>query len=257
MHPDIGPLDEATKGYVALVTGATGSLGREIVKRLGETGRYSRIYACFNTRDNIANQLKAMPYVEVCQLDLLTRRLDILPDKVDVLINNAALPASKALSTELSEDEFNKLLELNTHIPMLLAQRYLPGMIGSKWGRIINVNSIWGIRGSERNLAYTMSKRALSGLTQTIAIEFCSTGVTCNEVCPGPIDSEMMDRIFEARSMESGRGACALKHEFVSSLRAGRMVRVEEVAATIAFLTSPEASGINGVSLPIDLGFIV
>ena len=102
-----------------------------------------------------------------------------------------------------------------------------------------------------------MSKHALSGLTKTIAVEYNKYGITCNEVCPGPIESKMINRIFESRAAETGRPASDLKEEFIRSLKTGRMVDANEVAAAVAFLASNEASGVNGASIPVDLGLTV
>jgi len=242
---------------VALITGATGSLGRTLVEQMAITGRYKKIYACFKSNVSIANKLLSFPSVELCQCDFLSGDYQNLPTRVDVLVNNAALPASKNNTGEVTKVEYDALMLINAYTPFMLAQKYLKGMAVSQWGRIVNVGSIWSLRGSENNLAYNMSKHALSGLTKTIAIEYGALGITCNEVCPGPIESEMVDRIFEARSLTAGQTAQELKREFVNTLRSKRMVSTNEVASVISFLTTEEASGVNGVSIPVDLGFIV
>lgn len=249
--------NSSPRKYVAIVTGATGSLGRAIVEQFAKSGHYSAIHACYKSNTDVAKYLSTLPDVVPSQCDLLSETFNNLPDHVDVLVNNAGLPASKSTASEASQEEYNTLMTVNAYSPLALAQRYLSGMISLKWGRIVNVGSIWSIRGSERNLAYTMSKHALSGLTKTIAVEYGPFGITCNEVCPGPIDSEMIDRIFESRAAEAGRPADELKAEFIRSLRTQRMVLPTEVASVVSFLVSNEASGVNGVSIPVDLGLIV
>lgn len=243
-------------GKIALITGATGSLGRTIVKQFSCSGEYKRIYACYRSNSEIAADLDQLPNVESIKINFESGDISSLPDNIDVLVNNVGLAASKSLTEEVIETELNLLMKINLKIPVKLAQKSLPHMVSSLWGRIINIGSIWSLRGSERNAAYTISKHALSGLTKTIAVEYSTYGITCNEVCPGPIDSDMIDRIFHERAKTTGRSAIDLKNEFVNTLRPKRLVLPSEVASAVSFLASQAASGINGVSLPVDLGII-
>ena len=245
------------KKRIALITGATGSLGRSIVEQFSASGKYQEIYAIYFQNAKNADAISKLSAVIPLQLDLLALDFHKLPHNVDVLVNNAALASSSDLSNKVSRDEYNKLMKLNSYVPLALAQHFIDGMIFSGWGRIINIGSIWSIRGSERNLAYTMSKHALSGLTKTIALEFGSQGINCNEVCPGPMESEMIDRIFENKSKNSKLSSSELKAQFENSLRSKKLIQTHEVASVVSFLASEKSSGINGVSIPVDLGITI
>ena len=127
-------------------------------------------------------------------------------------------------------------------------------MVNNHWGRIINISSIFGIRGVDRNLPYTVSKHGLSGLTKTIAKEYARMGITCNEICPGPIDSEMIRRIAADKFREEGVNPQEYLSELENEIPAGRLSKVEDVTSLCVFLASKDAQYINGVSIPVDGG---
>jgi 3-hydroxybutyrate dehydrogenase len=129
-------------------------------------------------------------------------------------------------------------------------------MIRRKWGRIINVNSIYGLRGADHNCPYNVSKHALSGLTKSIAKEYAVHQITCNEICPGAITSNLMSRIAEDAAREEGITPEAYLQEVASSYPAKRLVLPAEVADLAVFLASEQASYVNGASIPVDGGLI-
>ena len=121
-------------------------------------------------------------------------------------MNCAGLSSGKEPAASVPVVEFDTLMNVNAHVPLVLTQRYLPSMLAAGFGRIINVNSIWGLRGSANNTAYTMSKHTLTGLTKSVAKDYGGSGVTCNEVSPGAVESRMMDRIVaDVRGATRGR----------------------------------------------------
>lgn len=241
----------------ALITGATGTVGSAILDLFVSSGSYETIYATYKSGRSKMEALQQNPCVVGVEhtenIDVLAR----IPCDIDVLVNNAGIVSSKALSGEVALEEVYNHIELHVIWPLLLVQHCLPHMISERWGRIINIGSIWSIRGSERNIAYTVSKHALSGLTKTTAVEYEKCGITSNEICPGPIESRMIDRIFRDSAKETGATWTDLKDAFVSSLRISRLIRANEIASAVAFLASAEASGVNGTSIPVDLGLTV
>lgn len=238
----------------ALVTGATGSVGQAIVERLLLANSKVRVIGSYRENSKRARETAEKYGIEMIELDFATDFLSHLPKDVSILVNNAGINITKGQVAELNEADWSVTHQVNLDGPFRLCQRYLPFMVSQGWGRIVNVSSIYGLRGSANNGPYNSSKHALSGLMKSIAVEYGPLGITCNEVCPGPIDSEMVDRILSARAAAGGSSLEVTKQEFISTLRSGRMVAPTEVASAVCYLTSEEASGINGASLIVDAG---
>jgi NAD(P)-dependent dehydrogenase (short-subunit alcohol dehydrogenase family) len=129
-------------------------------------------------------------------------------------------------------------------------------MIQKRWGRVINISSIYGLRAVEGNFPYTVSKHGLSGFTKTIAKEYAVYGISCNEICPGPINSNMMREIGKRVASQSGGTVEGYLREVCEEIPAKRMVEPHEVSALALFLASPEAAYLTGASIPLDGGII-
>ena len=126
-------------------------------------------------------------------------------------------------------------------------------MVNRRWGRVINISSIYGIRGTTNNLPYNSSKHGLSGFTKSIAKEYAAYGITCNEICPGAVESELMERIAARKEKE---GRVTSRAEYLQMVResipAGRLAKPEEIACLALYLASDHAAFINGASIVID-----
>ena len=180
-----------------------------------------------------------------------------MPDiDFDIIVNNIGINISDELTHDVDNSIWHDTLNINLTAPFKVCKFYLPKMINKKWGRIININSIYGLRGVDYNSPYTASKHGLSGLTKTIAKEYAGDGITCNEICPGAIESELMDRIATRVAREDGISTEEFLSEVAKSYPAKRMALPREVSAIVLFLASSEASYINGASIPVDGGLI-
>jgi 3-hydroxybutyrate dehydrogenase len=122
------------------------------------------------------------------------------------------------------------------------------------WGRVINVSSIYGFTTSEHNLAYSVSKHGMRALTTTVAKEYFVHGITSNEICPGAMYSDLVERIAERNARTSGKSKKEVIQEYEEDYPGGRLVSVSSIAHAAWFLASDEASEINGVSLVVDRG---
>lgn len=236
-----------------LVTGGTGSVGRALVESFSRNG--DLVTFQYNTNETAAAGLRDSLSAKPLQIDFRTSAT--LPHTdFDVLVNNAGINISKQLSHDVTRTDWDQTFLINVTVPFLLAQQCLPHMLNKRWGRIINVSSIYGLRGVETNLPYTASKHALSGLTKTIAKEYAEHNITCNEICPGPIESDMMTRVSTERARLDGISLEAYLGEVRDEIPAGRMARPAEIASLALFLASPEAAYVTGASIPIDGGMI-
>ena len=169
--------------------------------------------------------------------------------RIDVLVNNAAYPRGndRVPLPELDETVWRKVLDIKLTGAFLLCKRIVPLMVAERWGRIINLSSIAGKRGSPNTAAYNAANFGIQGFTQSLAMEVARHGVTVNAVCPGTIDTARMDVL--------GRGEGWQRQ--LERIPMGRAASDEEVAGLIGFLCSPAAAFMTGQSINIDGGMVM
>jgi 3-oxoacyl-[acyl-carrier protein] reductase len=169
--------------------------------------------------------------------------------RIDVLVNNAAYPRGndRVPVAELDETVWRRVLEIKLTGAFLLSKRVVPIMIAQRWGRIINLSSIAGKRGSPNTAAYCAANFGIQGFTQALAMEVAGRGVTVNAICPGTIDTARMDVL--------GRGETWQRH--LDRIPMGRAASDEEIAGLITFLCSPAAAFMTGQSINIDGGVVM
>jgi NAD(P)-dependent dehydrogenase (short-subunit alcohol dehydrogenase family) len=236
-----------------LVTGGTGTVGRALVASFKEAG-FSVTFQ-YHLNDDlakaIATQFKATPL----KLDLESP-LDLPATHFDVIVNNAAVNLTSELTLGVTPSQWDYSIAVNLTAPFHIIQRYLPEMISRGWGRIVMINSIYGFMAAAGNLPYTVSKHGLSGLTKTVAKEYAAAGITCNEICPGPIQSDLMERIAERETRGTDSTAEKYLQEVCEEIPAKRMATPQDVASLAVFLSSDAASYINGASVVLDGGLV-
>jgi NAD(P)-dependent dehydrogenase (short-subunit alcohol dehydrogenase family) len=162
----------------------------------------------------------------------------------DVLVNNAGINKI-APFVDVDPDDFLLIQQVNVFAPFLIAQAAIPGMKARKWGRIVNVSSIWGKIGKEQRAAYAASKFALDGVTLALAAEHTADGILANCVAPGFVDTELTRRILGEDGIS----------RLVAGVPARRLGRVEEIARTVLWLASDENTFIAGQNIAVDGGF--
>ncbi len=176
---------------------------------------------------------------------------------VQILVNNAAVgSAEDGAVTDLTWDSWRRTMNLNLDVPFLLTKLVVPDMVESGWGRIVMVSSTAGQVGGTGMAAYCASKHGLLGLMRATAMDYADRHITCNAVLPGWVRTEMAERSAAARAAERGISVEALWAERSAAYPSGRLVTEEEVASTVAWLASEEASGVNGEAVTVALGSI-
>ncbi len=246
-------MTSGSKARRVFITGGTGSIGQVLVKRFCERG--DDVTFQFFSNNKVARDLEKEYGAQPIQIDCTKESK--LPDvKFHVVINNAAINVSRKLAHEVSRDDWNRTIAVNISFPFLVIKKYLPLMIEERWGRIINISSIYGLRGATRNLPYNVTKHGLSGLTKTVAIEAAEFKVTCNEICPGPVESELVTRIANDNKKSTGQDVGEFFKEISDEIPAKRMAFPIEIADLAVFVSSEEAAYLNGVSIPLDGGLI-
>ena len=185
---------------------------------------------------NVANRL---------EVDMMIKEAIYNFGTVDVLVNNAGV-AHQGLFTDISEYDWDRIVNINLKGVFNYSQAVLPEMINKKSGKIINVSSMWGITGASCEVAYSASKAGVIGLTKALAKELAPSGITVNCVAPGVIETNMNSEL----SVED-------LNSLVEETPLGRIGSADEVAKSIYFLASPAADFITGEVLNINGGYVI
>lgn len=233
-----------------LVTGGTGAIGEGLVRALVADGHTVTAQFCHNS--DKANWLTQHYGVTCVRMDF-TRSVEILGD-FDVLINNAGVNLAVAPVHEITIEQWTKTFLINVTAPFLLAKQCLPFMVSRNWGRIINISSIYGMHAEEHYCPYNASKHALRGLTGSVARDYGKYGITCNDISPGPVISDMMRRNRTLYAERHGKTFDEFVADLTATIPTHQLTTIDQVAGVALFLLSEEAANINGVSIPVDGG---
>jgi NAD(P)-dependent dehydrogenase (short-subunit alcohol dehydrogenase family) len=172
---------------------------------------------------------------------------------VSILVNSAGVSSSAPIH-RLELSEWNKIFAVNATGTFLCTQAFLPDMVESGWGRVVNVASVAGLAGSSYIAAYSASKHAVIGFTRSVAAEMATRGVTVNAVCPGYVDTDMtrlsVDRIVEA----TGRHRDEVLATIVAASPLKRLIKPDEVAHVVVSLCAEDARATNGQAIVVDGG---
>ena len=236
-------------GKTALVTGASGGIGRDIATALSAAGVK---VALSGTRENVLEEVKAEcageTAIVTCNLsdaeavNGLVKRAEEAVGPLDILVANAGITRDQLLM-RMKEEDFEAVLNINLGSYFRLAKSALRGMMKRRSGRIIGITSIVGVTGNAGQANYAASKAGMIGFTKSLAAEVASRGVTANCIAPGFITSPMTDVLPEAQ-----------KESLLGSIPAGKLGTGADIAAAVAFLSSNEASYVTGQTLHVNGG---
>jgi NAD(P)-dependent dehydrogenase (short-subunit alcohol dehydrogenase family) len=247
-------------GRLALVTGGTSGLGRAICL---EFARYGAKIAIVGRREkegeetlSLVKDLGSSGIFIPCDV-VRSEDVQKMVNKcmsefghIDFAVNNAGYYGKASFLTKFDEDEFDKVISINLKGVFLCLKYELGVMLKQGHGSIVNVSSVNGLISMPFGVsAYSASKHGIIGLTKSSALEFAKKNIRINAVCPGGIQTEMLSDVFTS-SPNPGEAEKA----FLGIHPMGRFAKSEEVAKTIVWMCSDEASYINGVALPIDGG---
>ena len=238
-----------------LITGASGGIGEELCREFAKEGYDVAIH--YNSSEEPALKLKAE--LEYCyKVRAVPMKADLKNSeevkalaetalkafgKIDVLINNAGM-AYLTLFQLADDQKVKELFDINLMSAMALTKEILPLMISNKWGRIINISSMWGIAGASCEVHYSASKSALIGFTKALAKEVGPSGITVNCIAPGYIDTKMNSTIDEDSA-----------NEIVEATPISRKGTPEDIAPLGVFLSSDKAGFITGQVISVDGGY--
>lgn len=236
-------------GKNALITGASGGIGGAIATAIHAAGA---TVALSGTRveplQDLAGQLGDRAHVLPCDLSdaeavsALPKAAADAMGSLDILVNNAGITRDN-IFMRMSEEEWASVLEVNLTSTMRLCKASIRGMMKSRWGRIINISSVVGATGNPGQANYAASKAGMVGMSKSIAYEVASRGITVNCVAPGFISTAMTEKLTDDQ-----------KAGILGQIPAGRMGDVDEIAAAVLYLSSPEAGYVTGTTLHVNGG---
>ena len=227
----------------AVVTGGDSGIGRAVAERLRADGYHVATIDLNPSDDDFAHTADVTDRAQVEQV-LSAIRAQLGP--VTILVNAAGLDGFKRF-TDITFDEWRKVIDVNLNGVFHCTQAVLPDMIDAGWGRIVNISSSSTHSGTPYMSHYVAAKSAVNGLTKSLALEYGPAGITVNAVPPGFIDTPML-RTAEARGMIRDVQAT------IDATPVRRMGKPEDIAAACAFLISDEAGYITGQILGVNGG---
>jgi 3-oxoacyl-[acyl-carrier protein] reductase len=242
-------------GRVALVTGASQGIGRACALKLAASGASVALAARNHEKLNelvgeinaLGGQAAAFPLDVADEEQIKTVFKAVLGQlgKIDILVNNAGITKDQ-LVMRMKRVDWDAVLNTNLTSAYLCTQQVVGSMLKQRWGRIINITSIFGQTGQAGQANYAASKAGLIGLTMAIARELASRNITCNAVAPGFIETAMTTRMGEE-----------FKQDALKMVPLGRIGTPEDIANAVAFLASEDASYITGHVLSVNGGMLM
>jgi 3-oxoacyl-[acyl-carrier protein] reductase len=243
------------EGRVALVTGASQGIGHACALALAREGASVAVAARNQPKlEELVSQIAAsggkaaafvMDVAEEDQVKAGIKSALAQFGKVDILVNNAGITRDQ-LVMRMKRADWDSVLNTNLTSAYLCIQSVIPAMLKQRWGRIINIASIFGQMGQAGQANYSASKAGLIGLTMAIAREVASRSITCNAVAPGFIETNMTAAL-----------SAEFKENAVKMIPLGRVGKSEDVASAVCFLASEEASYITGHVLNVNGGMLM
>ena len=236
------------KDKKVLITGATGGIGKEIVKKF--VSLKANILATGTKTEKLEALKKEFPNINVLKFDIseqskINEFIENASSQLtglDVLINNAGINKDN-LSLRMTDEEWKKVIDVNLGSTFLLCKYGIKKMLKNKYGRIVNITSVVGHTGNLGQANYSASKAGIIGMSKSLAIEYAKKNITVNCISPGFIQSNMTDNIVES-----------IKSILTSRIPMSRLGTGEDVANTVAFLSSDAASYITGETIHVNGG---
>ena len=237
------------EGKCALITGASGGIGGSIARALyGQGAKVALSGTRIDPLKALADDLGDRAFIVPCNLSDVDA-VKALPQKasekmggIDILVNNAGITKDN-LFMRMSDDDWHQVIDINLTSTMHLMKSVMRTMMKKRFGRIINITSIVGVTGNAGQVNYAASKAGMIGMTKSFAQEIATRGITANCIAPGFIETAMTAELPEN----------VIKN-MLDAIPQGRMGQADEIAASVAFLASNEASYITGQTLHVNGG---
>lgn len=243
-------MDINIKNKKVLITGGTKGIGADIALIFAENGgdvyitgtRDSSFLEFKNKFTSVKVTFMAVDFSIPAHLENFLVEIEKI--NFDILVNNAGINKIDSIG-EIALQDWQKIQDVNVKAPFLIAQTVVKSMKQRKWGRIINIASVFGVVTKEKRLSYTTSKAAVIGMTKTMALDLAADNILVNAISPGFIDTELTRNILGVEGIK----------EMVSKVPLQRLGKTSDVSGIILFLASEQNGFITGQNIIIDGGF--
>jgi len=255
------------KGKAALVTGSSGGIGLAIAQELAAAGCHVVLHG-LEEPGAVVEQLASLRAHGVTatyyQKDLQNpKEIEALATSVleqfgcvDILVNNAVTRHFSPVEAFPAE-RWDQALAVNLSAPFHFVKAFLPGMRQAGWGRVINMTSVYGSRGTPNRIDYVTTKSALIGMTRAIAAEVVGQNITCNALCPGSVLTPNIESRIRALMQEKNLDWDVATAEFLQGKQpGGKLIPAKHLAELALFLCTPAGGQMNGAVLPMENGWL-
>ena len=249
-------MTDSNEAKNALVTGASKGIGRGIALRLAEMG--ANVAVNYNSSADAAAEVEAevrnagvesftvqADVSDLAQVKAMMDRVQKEWGHVDILVNNAGI-IDDGLLVRMSDDSWERVIDTNLNGTFYCTRAALRTMLRRRWGRIINIGSVVGLRGNPGQTNYTASKAGIIGFTKALAKEVATRNITVNTVTPGYLETETTAVLTDEQ-----------KAYWLSVIPQGHFGEVDDIAHLVAFLASDKAKYITGQAISVDGGMAV
>ena len=243
-------------GRVALITGGSRGIGRAIALQLASQGMRIAVNYVSNAdaADEVVKRVEEAGSQAVALQGDVTQGEDVervftqtaeALGPVEVLVNNAGI-IKDSLLMRMSDEDWDSVVNLDLRSVFLCTRAGIRTMVRGRWGRVINIGSVVGLRGNQGQANYAAAKAGLVGFTQSVAKEVASRNITVNCVAPGYVETDIVEDLPQE-----------LKKHIMDRVPVGRFGQPEEVASFVGFLASDAASYITGQAIAVDGGLVI
>src|SRR6266702_5427670 len=255
------------KGRNAVVTGSTSGIGEGVARALAAQGAnvvlngFGDAKAIEELRSGMEKQYGVKVLYNPADLSKaedcegLIRDAEKQLGAVDILVNKAGIQFVSNIE-DFPVDRWNQIIAINLSSTFHTIRAALPGMKKRGWGRLINTASTHGLVASAGKVAYVAAKHGVIGITQTVALETATSGITCNAICPGWVLTPLVQKQIDDRATREGIDQTTAKNKLLGEKQPSlRFTQTSDIGALAVFLCSEGAQNLTGASLPVDGGW--